>query len=182
MLCLNFRNLSLAVFGLAFLSGASVSAQQQPSVEEGAAQQAPAKKPLGASWKRQCEGAAGSEGELCFIQQQVVVGNKVVMVGTFGLRGAKREPVGVITVPLNTLLKSGLALRIDKKDQINFQFDVCTRQGCRVEVPLTSEFLEDLSAGNFLHIGWREPNSKNNTLRFGLDGFKSAWASVANPK
>ena len=128
-----------------------------------------------AAWSKQC---SGPNKDVCFIVQQVVANGRVVMVGSFGYK-SQTEPVAVITVPLNTLLKSGLALKVDDKKQSIAQFDICVRQGCRVEVLLSADMIGDLRSGKFLNIGWRQADGKNQTLRFSLDDFAAGWDSVA---
>ena len=152
---------------LAALSGGQPAEAQK--ADKGAAKQ-PAR-----AWSKQC---GGPNRNICFIEQQVVVNGRVVMVGSFGYK-SQTEPVAVITVPLNTLLKAGLALKLDDKKQSVVQFDICGRQGCRVEVPLSVDMLGDLRTGKFLNVGWRGPDGKNQALGFNLDGFKAAWDTVA---
>ncbi|MFZ5676410.1 MAG: invasion associated locus B family protein [Pseudomonadota bacterium] len=127
------------------------------------------------AWRKQC---GGPNKDVCFLEQQVVANGRVVMVGSFGYK-SQTEPVGVITVPLNIRLKAGLALKVDDKKEFLAQFDICSRQGCRVEVPLSAALTQDLRSGKFLNVGWRDANSKKQILRFNLDGFAAMWDSVA---
>jgi invasion protein IalB len=127
------------------------------------------------NWSKQC---GGPNKDVCFIVQQVAANGRVVMVGSFGYK-SQTEPVAVITVPLNTMLKSGLALKVDDKKQALAQFDICGRQGCRAEIPLSAEMIGDLRSGKFLNIGWRGADAKNQTLRFNLADFAAGWDTVA---
>lgn len=126
-------------------------------------------------WRKQC---AGPNKDQCFIEQQVAANGRIVMVGSFGYK-SQTEPVAVITVPLNIRLKAGLALKIDDKKEFLAQFDICIRQGCRAEIPLTAALTQDLRSGKFLNIGWRDVASKKQILRFNLEGFAAAWDAVA---
>lgn len=134
-----------------------------------------AAKPASRVWRTQC---GGPDKKICFIEQQVVANGRVVMVGSFGYK-SQTEPVAVITVPLNTLLRSGLALKVDDKKESLAQFDICSRQGCRVEVPLSGEMIGNLRSGKFLNVGWRQADGKKQILRFSLTDFAVAWDTVA---
>ncbi len=126
-------------------------------------------------WRKQC---TGPNKDQCFIEQQVAANGRVVMVGSFGYK-SETEPVAVITVPLSTRLKAGLAFKVDDKKEFLAQFDICIRQGCRAEVPLTAALTQDLRSGKFLNIGWRDAEGKKQILRFNLEGFAAAWDAVA---
>jgi invasion protein IalB len=126
-------------------------------------------------WRKQC---MGPNKDQCFIEQQVAANGRVVMVGSFGYK-SQTEPVAVITVPLSTRLKAGLAFKVDDKKEFLAQFDICIRQGCRAEIPLTAALTQELRSGKFLNIGWRDMESKKQILRFNLEGFAAAWDAVA---
>jgi invasion protein IalB len=137
---------------------------------------------LSAPWTRQCEGAAGSDAERCFIQQNVAVGRQVVMVGSIGIPGPNLKPRATITVPLNTLLNSGLTMRVDGEPETLLRFDYCTQQGCRASVEISDLLRKNLLSGKVLHVVWRGIDGKPAQLQFDLAGFSAAWSSVVTAK
>lgn len=164
----------LALSAALLLSQASGEQSLAQETQQGTAGDAGAKQGT-RLWRKQCVGA---NKDLCFIEQQVAANGRIVMVGSFGYK-SQTEPVAVITVPLNTRLKAGLALKVDDKKEFLAQFDICGRQGCRVEVPLSAALTQDLRSGKYLNIGWRDVESKQQILRFNLEGFAAAWDAVA---
>jgi len=169
------RALSFGIAPLALSAGLLLAhAAEDPSAAQDASGNAGAK-PAQVFWVKQC---GGPNKDLCFIEQRVAANGRIVMVGSFGYK-SQTEPVAVITVPLNTLLKSGLALKVDDKKQFMAQFDMCGRQGCRVEIPLSAELIGDLRSGKLLNIGWRGADGKNQTLHFSLTDFATNWDAVA---
>lgn len=169
------RALSLGIAPLALSAGLLLAhAAEDPSAAQDSGGNAGAKQAQ-VYWAKQCGGA---NNEICFIEQRVAADGRVVMVGSFGYK-SQTEPVGVITVPLNTMLKSGLALKVDDKKQFMAQFDMCGRQGCRVEIPLSAELIGDLRSGKLLNIGWRMADGKNQTLHFSLTDFAASWDAIA---
>lgn len=177
------RNVKLCLVALAFAGFMTLGqSTQSPAAAQESDQQQGQKAGAGAdankaarAWRKQC---GGQNKDQCFVEQMVVVNKRVVMVGSFGYK-SPTEPVAVITVPLNTLLKAGLALKIDDKKQVSVPYDLCGRQGCRVEYPLSVDMISDLRSGKALNVGWRSADGKNQTLRFGLTGFAAAWDDIA---
>jgi len=133
-------------------------------------------------WTRQCQGPAGTEAERCSLQQIVSVDGRVVMTASFGSAEPGTVPRGVITVPLNTKLASGLAIRVDERPQTILNFAFCLRQGCRANIEVTEPFLKSLKSGNSLHVTWIGIDGKTTQLRFDLNGFTTAWDTVFNSR
>jgi invasion protein IalB len=132
-----------------------------------------------AQWTRSCQGAAGSETEQCVVQQSVSVGREVVMVASFGTPGQKGVPTGTITVPLNTVLKTGISIDVDGTTETVLPIDFCGRQGCRSTFAVSAPLLKALLTGKALQTSWRGIDGKVVKLQFDLTGFQVGWVSVA---
>lgn len=131
------------------------------------------------AWKRQCEGAAGTSEENCFIAQAVGAKGRVIFTAQFGYSGAKRVETAVFTTPLNVLLSPGLAIKIDEEEQITVPFSLCNQAGCRSVFSISEDLLSQMTAGKIMRVGWKSASGEDVVIPVQLAGFTAAWKTLA---
>lgn len=136
------------------------------------------KAPAGA-WKRECEGAAGTPQETCYIAQVVKSNGRVVFTAQFGYSGSKQVSTAIFTAPLNVLLVPGLAVKVDEGEQVTVPFSLCAQSGCRAIFNISDEVMQQLLSGSMVRIGWKTASGKDVVVPVNLTGFTAAWKTLA---
>lgn len=132
-------------------------------------------------WKRQCEGAAGTPEENCYIGQAVGAKGRVIFTAQFGYSGANRAETAVLTTPLNVLLAPGVAIKIDDDEQITVPFSICNQAGCRSIFSISKELMGKMTAGKMMRVGWKSASGEDVVIPVQLAGFTAAWRTL-DPK
>lgn len=175
-----FRKLQLLFALLGLIPLVAISAQYWPAPKSRSIaseiQPAQSQPSPDSAWQRACEGGGGTQ-QLCYIQQTFSTDEGVLLIAAFGFN-EEGVPTGVLTFPLNVLLQSGLALKVDEREQSTFEFSSCNPAGCRAVIPVVHELLASLKAGRTLMVGWRTAGGDQIVVPLTLSGFTAGWLSL----
>lgn len=134
-------------------------------------------------WRMTCAQVEGGR-EACNMQQlmQDRNGNPVAQV-TLAALGANAAPaVAAIefAAPLETLLSSGLRLRIDDGQQQRYPFTFCTPQACVVRAALNAQQIAQYKAGAKADVAITPLAAPDQTvdLTLSLSGFTAAFDAL----
>lgn len=91
----------------------------------------------------------------------------------------KQVPAAIqITAPLGTLLRAGVAVKIDNQEPRAAPFDVCLRQGCLVRQPMGEDFLAAMKAGQKAVVRLIDFPDREVTAEISLKGFTKAFDAL----
>ncbi len=131
-------------------------------------------------WMVKCEGGNG-KAERCFAFQNIVYtqsGERPLTLAA-GYLGPKGEPWIVLTVPLNVLLSSGVALKVDKGQRFDAPFKICTAKGCEAGIPLDDVLLRTMKLGLVAPIAFLDGTARRQiTVPVSLMGFAAAFRTL----
>ncbi|SFH20027.1 invasion associated locus B family protein [Modicisalibacter xianhensis] len=77
-------------------------------------------------------------------------------------------------LPLGTRLAPGLQLSVDGGEPVSFPFQVCMEQGCRADLPLRPELMQQLRSGTSATLSLIGPRGNRMDLDISLMGFTNA--------
>lgn len=77
-------------------------------------------------------------------------------------------------LPLGTRLAPGLQLSVDNGEPVTFPFQVCMEQGCRADLPLRPELMQQLRSGSSATLSLIGPRGNRMNLDISLIGFTNA--------
>lgn len=85
----------------------------------------------------------------------------------------------VFMLPLGTRLAPGLQLSVDGGEPIQFPYQVCFEQGCRADLPVRPELLQQLRSGSTATVSLIGPQGNRLDLDISLMGFTDANQRIA---
>ncbi|RKQ97182.1 invasion protein IalB [Kushneria sinocarnis] len=88
-------------------------------------------------------------------------------------------PVMVFLLPLGVRLAPGLQLSVDGSQGTPFPYQVCLDRGCRADLPLEPELLQQLRGGSTATLSMVGPNGQQRDLDISLMGFTAASRAIA---
>ncbi|MBR9772765.1 invasion associated locus B family protein [Halomonas sp. H10-59] len=103
----------------------------------------------------------GADGEPVL---RVVVGNPAQLDGS----------AMTFLVPLGVRLAPGLQLKVDTNEPVGMPYQVCVPQGCRADIPLQPQLLNQLKAGSTATVSIVNPRGQRQDLNVSLMGFSAA--------
>nr|WP_300315718.1 invasion associated locus B family protein [Halomonas sp.] len=103
----------------------------------------------------------GSDGEPVM---RVVVGNPPQI----------DTPVMTFLLPLGVSLAPGLQMKVGTGQPMGMPYQVCVPQGCRADLPLRSEVLNQLKAGSSATVSMIDPRGQRVDMNVSLMGFSAA--------
>ena len=127
------------------------------------------------SGARECllvQGAAGPEGGTAMMFQLRKF-DKPEVLGD----GQSFVAVADIVLPLGVVLIRGIGFQIDNSGENRIPFQVCTNQGCVVQLPLNDQLVNAAKAGNTIKITMDSPQGPV-PLNISLSGFTKAYNSL----
>ncbi|MCG7600277.1 invasion associated locus B family protein [Halomonas sp. McH1-25] len=83
-------------------------------------------------------------------------------------------------LPLGTRLAPGLQLSIDNAEPVSFPFQVCMEQGCRADLPVRPELMQQLRSGSSATLSLIGPRGNRMDLDVSLMGFTNASERIQN--
>ncbi|SUO90293.1 invasion associated locus B family protein [Suttonella indologenes] len=119
-------------------------------------------------WQGVCQ-----EG-MCGIMQEAKnqAGTVVGLLAIRKVPEANNQAVLFITVPLGVVLHAGIGIAVDTKEVKSVPLDYCSPGGCHVAIPLESDILNKIKAGNKLQIA-TFAGGQQQTVEFSLKGVTS---------
>ncbi|OHV12894.1 invasion associated locus B family protein [Kushneria phosphatilytica] len=132
------------------------------------------------NWEVRCPNTGGS-ADRCTMTQEVnnPDNNKPLMRVVVAYPPQIDGPVMVFLLPLGVRLAPGLQLSIDDSQGPSFPYQICRQQGCRADLPLQPELLQQLRAGHRATLSLIGPDGQRRDLAISLMGFTSASQAIA---
>lgn len=131
-------------------------------------------------WEVRCPKGGSSADNRCTMSQLINnPSNDQPMLRTvvaYPPRG--NDPVMVFLMPLGVRLAPGLQLQVDNGQPIPFPFQVCVDQGCRADLPLEAELLNQLRSGTKATLSLIGPNGERLDPDISLLGFTDASRAI----
>lgn len=133
-------------------------------------------------WAVACEQAKPPGQEkaqtICHVFQNLKVkgSGKIVLEVQVGY--LKDKAVMFVVVPLGVFLAPGVQLQVDDGTSFRVPYEVCTKDGCRVGVPLNADRIGQLQKGKELKISVINIERKIVNLPVSLKGFSKAFAAL----
>jgi invasion protein IalB len=134
-------------------------------------------------WTLHCKTITQGQPEACEMRQNIVnkQGARVVLV-IVGRVPHMEMPGMLILMPLGIALPPGVFLKVDDGDRQQVQLKICEKEGCRVEMVLTSDLVAQLKAGTKATVTFyvynREGKEQEVNIPVSLLGFSAALAEV----
>jgi invasion protein IalB len=181
-----FAPLALALgFGLASF-GAQAQAQRPAQPAAPAAPQAPAavKVPLKASpgqadWVKVCDEDPAAKKTVCLTSREFVAENNQPVMG-LAIYQVKDDPrrFARLVVPLTFMIPPGVRLSTEGLNPIAGRFQLCSQEGCYVEVELNEAAINAIKKGNNLRIDMQNQVQQEVNFELPLAGFAKIYDSA----
>jgi len=134
-------------------------------------------------WVVRCQPApedAFGAGESCEMYQQVSEQEtgQTVLETVIGYPPGADEPVALFNLPLGMLLPPGVQLQVNDNEPIRFAVQLCVQSGCRADIVLEPELVEQMRAGNEGTLTIADPQGQGVELPLSLLGFSASLDEV----
>ncbi len=97
-------------------------------------------------------------------------------------RDGKPIPRMRFIVPLGAILPPGLLLVLEEGKEAAVPFQICTPEGCMINLDMADDVITQLKAKSGLKVGYVRPDGKMARLEVSLKGFTKALERVLNPQ
>jgi invasion protein IalB len=187
---LRFAPLALAiVFGLASFSAQAQGqrpAQPAPPPAPAAPPQAPAavKVPLKASpgqpdWVKVCDEDPAAKRTVCLTSREFVAENNQPVMG-IAIYQVKDDPrrFARLVVPLTFMIPPGVRLSTEGLNPIAGRFQLCSQEGCYIEVELNEAAINAIKKGSKLRIDMQNQVQQEVNFELPLAGFARIYDSA----
>lgn len=187
---LRFAPLALAiVFGLASFSAQAQGqrpAQPAPPPAPAAPPQAPAavKVPLKASpgqpdWVKVCDEDPAAKRTVCLTSREFVAENNQPVMG-IAVYQVKDDPrrFARLVVPLTFMIPPGARLSTEGLNPIAGRFQLCSQEGCYIEVELNEAAINAIKKGSKLRIDMQNQVQQEVNFELPLAGFARIYDSA----
>jgi invasion protein IalB len=128
-------------------------------------------------WFVKCDYQAKSNTRQCELETLMAPSEKGPGL-SFGLNiitgGKNTAPVAIVRTPLNLLLSSGVAMKVDHSPIGKLAFRSCNERGCIVPFSLKGSVLTSLIKGAAVQFEFRDLSDKSHTAKFSLLGIANA--------
>ncbi|QGM21211.1 invasion associated locus B family protein [Spiribacter sp. 2438] len=181
------RLLQTAALAAAMLFAPLALAQQDdalmdPATDPGAAPEAEIRAEH-QDWVVRCQPApedAFGAGESCEMYQQVSEQEtgQTVLETVIGFPPGADQPVALFNLPLGMLLPPGVQLQVNDNEPIRFAVQLCVQSGCRADIVLEPELVEQMRAGSQATLTIADPQGQGVELPLSLMGFSASLDDV----
>ncbi|WP_052261620.1 invasion associated locus B family protein [Leisingera sp. ANG-M1] len=130
-------------------------------------------------WEVLCERKTGE----CTAQQKLrTPDQETVEISGFPVQSGEAVAGFEIRVSGNALLKPGITISIDGGQWLAYDYTVCRKSRCLIQLGLTSKTLKEYLRGQTgeIHFYLFDDPHVRRTARFSLSGFSDAFADVGN--
>lgn len=93
---------------------------------------------------------------------------------TIVMSGKDTPPVAIVRTPLNLLLSSGVAMKVDQRPVGKLAYRSCSEKGCIVPFSLQGSVLTSLVKGTNVDFEFSDLSEHTQTARFSLLGIAKA--------
>lgn len=97
-------------------------------------------------------------------------------------RNEKPIPRMRLITPLGAILPPGMLLVLEEGKETAVPFQVCTPEGCIINLDMADDVIDQLKSRNGLKVGYLRPDGKMARLEVSLKGFTKALERVTNPQ
>lgn len=97
-------------------------------------------------------------------------------------RDEKPIPRMRLITPLGAILPPGMLLVLEEGKETAVPFQVCTPEGCIINLDMADDVIDQLKSRNGLKVGYLRPDGKMARLEVSLKGFTKAFERVTNPQ
>lgn len=97
-------------------------------------------------------------------------------------RDGKPIPRMRLIVPLGAILPPGMLLVLEEDKEAAVPFQLCTPEGCMINLDMADDVINQLKAKSVLNVGYLRPDGKMARLEVSLKGFTKALERVTNPQ
>jgi len=166
-----------------FLSAAVLLAAALPA----AAQQPENGPEFFGDWGYRCaapEAEAETAPRQCEIFQTLITseGEQQLLHFAIGYVAEVERPVGVLVVPLGVTLPPGIAVRVDEEEPMEFDYNRCDQQGCRIELLIGEDLIEQMRAGNQMVVAIVNGQGERIGIPVSLIGFTRAITTLTESR
>jgi len=125
-------------------------------------------------WNVQCQNTSG--GLQCAAAMNVVAGAENQRVFGISLQEGAGEagPTLVMQLPFGLNLQRGVDLRIDDLETETFTISTCLQTGCFVVQQAEQALINQMVAGQVLHVAMQTSDGNETTMDLPLEGFAAA--------
>ncbi|KIC23075.1 MULTISPECIES: invasion associated locus B family protein [unclassified Leisingera] len=119
-------------------------------------------------------------GECSATQKLRAAGKDTIEISGFPVQAGEAAAGLEITVPGNALLKPGITISIDGGTLLGYDYTVCQKSRCLIQLGLTKKTLKKYLSGKTgeIHYYLFDDPYVHRTARFSLSGFSAAFADV----
>ena len=130
-------------------------------------------------WRKKCQ-FIENRGNVCLIYQNLTVkdSGKSLLYASFSYTGKEKNLVGSFKLPFGILLPTGVALKIDENEQVNFTIQTCLADGCYASVNIEKDLLNEFKSGEEAKVGFKTIDQRQLAVKLSLKGFRSAINSL----
>jgi invasion protein IalB len=127
-------------------------------------------------WAVQCAENRQTGEQQCEMFQGVTRNDtgKPVMRVSIGFPPGQDQPLAIFALPLGFHLTPGVRLSVDGSEPTRFPVQICFQQGCRADLPLKAEILDQLRSGQKAQVTIVDPRGREVDLPLSLMGFTAA--------
>jgi invasion protein IalB len=136
-------------------------------------------------WTVRCGRRSGQGPQVCEMQQQQADNeDRVIMAVAVGEVPGTSDLGLLVMLPLGILLPAGVTLQVDSGAEVPLQVDRCERQGCRIEMLLEPDLLDQLKGGSQAKVFFEAVNPQGERQRLGVPisllGFTAALNEITS--
>jgi invasion protein IalB len=136
-------------------------------------------------WTVRCGRQGGQGAQVCEMQQQQADNqDRVIMAVAVGKVPGTSDLGLLVMLPLGILLPAGVTLQIDGGAEVPLEVDRCERQGCRIEMLLEPDLLNQLKGGSEAKVFFEAVDPQGERQRLGVPlsllGFTAALNEVTS--
>jgi len=171
------------LIGLIFMLAAGMAFAQSNNETDASSEPQVKIKDRHQDWTVRCKMAsqqAFGSGDICEMYQQVdeQESQQTVLEIVIGYPSEGEQPVALFFLPLGIRLPPGVELRVDENEPVRFPIQLCSRNGCRADIELTSALVTQMRAGSEAVLVIADPQGRGVGLPLSLQGFSAALDDV----
>ncbi|MFW5443021.1 MAG: invasion associated locus B family protein [Methylococcaceae bacterium] len=131
------------------------------------------------SWQKKCQIIANKDN-VCLIYQNYITkkSGKVLLSVSFSYTGSDNHLVASFKLPLGMFLPSGLVLKVDDNEKIDFVIQTCLPDGCYASINIERNVLNEFKLGQEVKVGFKTMAQRQVVVKLSLKGFKAAIDSL----
>lgn len=126
-----------------------------------------------ASSTANAKAASNSSESACRLQQAQAVNGGKDIVFLFNIVMQKKQPIAIVSTPLNVYLPAGMDLKVDTGPTRKAVFETCNVTGCHGGFALSDALLASLRKGQALTVTLQDSKTTRIPLKVSLKGISA---------